>query len=285
MAVNSPELARSGGTSTGSQGEGACATEIRPADIHKLQPQNVWIRCPREESAYSLSTRFDVPLQGRALRFVDLLEVQRQAGILQAHRQLAVPEDEVFTLDMIALKLVAPVWDAEVVREDGRIRTQIVASAPRGRSRALAQHFALESAAGLVAVGQSRASLIPRKVYDRVRGQDRNSGAQGDPVSRVRLDYEHRLQVDDHDPLLSDHPSDHVTAMQIIADVERAAADVWSEGRIRSLKMVFREYLEVDPAPTLRLRVSSTSRLMAEVVQFGRVGAKATGRLTMRGRT
>ncbi|PET35646.1 hypothetical protein CN514_25000, partial [Bacillus sp. AFS001701] len=67
------------------------AARIRPADVHKVRPENVWIQDPIRESPHSLSALFEVPVGARALRLVDLIEVQRQAGILQAHQQFGVP--------------------------------------------------------------------------------------------------------------------------------------------------------------------------------------------------
>lgn len=252
---------------------------IPPADIHKVKPENVWIHHPIQESAYSLSTRFDVPVDERTLRFVDLVEVQRQIGILQAHRQLGVPDGEVFTLDQIALTLVTRSSPADVPRQHGSIRAQIVATSSRGRARSLAQHFALEGPAGLIAIGKARASLIPRQVYERVREQARSSNPLSALSLRSGFAYEQPLQVDTTDALVSDHPSDHLTAMQTIADVERVARQMAPNARLRSLKLVFQRYADAEPSPILRLNVSVTGKLAAEVVQLGVRRAKVSGEL------
>lgn len=251
--------------------------QVRPADIHKVKPENVWIHHPIEESAYSLSTRFEVPVGERALRFVELIEVQRQIGILQAHRQFGVPEGEVFTLDQIGLTLLTRSQPSEVPRDRGSVRAQIVATSTRGRARALAQHFSLESDSGLIAVGRAQASLIPQSVYERVRAHARVSNPLSPLTLRQGFSYEEPLQVDTGDPLLTDHPSDHLTAMQAIADVERVARQMVPGAALRSLELVFQRYADADPNPTLRLNISAAGRLTAEVMQLGVRRAKVSG--------
>lgn len=251
--------------------------QVRPADIHKVKPENVWIHHPIEESAYSLSTRFEVPVGERAPRFVELIEVQRQIGILQAHRQFGVPEGEVFTLDQIGLTLLTRSQPSEVPRDRGSIRAQIVATSTRGRARALAQHFSLEGDSGLIAVGRAQASLIPQSVYERVRAHARVSNPLGPLTLRPGFSYEEPLQIDTGDPLLTDHPSDHLTAMQAIADVERAARQMVPGAGLRSLKLVFQRYADAEPTPTLRLNISAAGRFTAEVMQLGVRRAKVSG--------
>ncbi len=275
------ELADPGGSSTGLSKD--TSGPVHPDEIHKSQPTNVWIHSPKEESAHSLSTDFEVPSEEKPLRFVDLVEVQRQAGILQAHRQLGVPEGEVFTLDMIALKVIARAGVSDMLLDSGRVRAQIVATAARGKTRSLGQYFTLEGRAGLIAVGKAHASLMPRKVYERVRAQSPVSRPRTTPAPSVRFSYEKHLHVDLEDPLLSDHPSDHITAVQAIAGVERAAADIGPQRQLRALKIVFQHYIDIDPVPTLRLREAGESRFLAEVIQQGAVRARATGKLTIRG--
>lgn len=253
---------------------------IRPTEIHKSRPENVWVHQPVEESPYSLATSFSVPVTGRALRFVDLVEVQRQVGILQAHRQLGVPDGEVFTLDRISLKLVTRASESEVPRDRGSIRSQIVATATRGRARSLMQHFTMEGPVGLVAVGSARASLIPRGVYDRVRERARRSSPLSALSLRPDFSYQRPLRIDPTDPLLSDHPSDHVTAIQTIADVERVALDGRPHAGIRSLRLTFQRYADAMPSPVLQLEVLATGRLVAEVLQLGVCRARVTGTLT-----
>lgn len=250
---------------------------VPPADIHKVKPENVWIHHPIAESAYSLSTRFEVPVGERVLRFVDLIEVQRQIGILQAHRQFGVPAGEVFTLDQIALTLLTRTQPADVPRDRGSVRAQVVATSTRGRARSLAQHFSLEGDFGLIAVGRARASLIPRSVYERVREHARVSNPLSSLTLRPGFDYEEPLQVDLSDPLLSDHPSDHLTAMHTIADVERVAHQLAPHAGLRSLELVFQRYADAEPSPTLRLNISNAGRLTAEVMQLGVRRAKVSG--------
>lgn len=253
--------------------------EIDPSEIHKAKPENVWIHHPVQESPHSLSARFEIPVGTGAPRFVDLVEVQRQVGILQAHRQLGVPDGDVFTLDQIALTLVSRASPSDVPRRWGSVRAQIVATSARGRARSLAQHFALEGPSGLIAIGKARASLIPRRVYERVREQARSLPAPATLPLHPEFAIEQPLRVDVTDALLSDHPSDHFTAMQTIADIERVAKEMVANTNLRSLKLKFQRYADADPSPILRLRVSAKGRLAAEVVQLGARCAKVSGTL------
>jgi len=280
MAAVTPELLHPVDPAEGTH-RGAHSGRVSPADVHKVSPENVWIHHPIQESAYSLSTRFEVPLGGRTPRFVDLIEVQRQTGILQAHRQLGVPEGDVFTLDQIALTLVTRSPSSDVPRERGSIRAQIVATSARGRARSLSQYFSLEGNLGLIAIGRARASLIPRAVYERVREQARMSSVMNETPQQAGFSYEQHLHVDTSDPLLSDHPSDHLTAMQTIADVERVTRQLAPNAGLRSLKLLFQRYADADPSPILRLSVSATGRLTAEVVQLGVRRARVTGVLDL----
>lgn len=250
---------------------------IRPAEIHKTDPSNVWIHHAVEESPHSMCANFRVPASRGVPRFVDLMEVQRQVGILQAHRQMGVPDTDVFVLDEIALKLVTNYGPSDISRHSGVVRAQLVATSSRGRSRSLSQYFALEGPGGLIAVGTAAASLVPHAVYDRVRS--RPTAEEGTTSAGPRYTYMEPIRVSAEDPLLSDHPSDHLTAVQTIADVERVSLEQSSYARVRSLKLEFHRYADADPAPTLQLRVSKSGRLRAEVVQLGVRRAKITGTL------
>lgn len=245
------------------------AARIRPADVHKVRPENVWIQDPIRESPHSLSALFEVPVGARALRLVDLIEVQRQAGILQAHQQFGVPRNEVFVLDQMAMTRVISVLEWAESHRRGRIRSQIVATGVRGRARSLVQHFALETSEGLIAIGRAKSSLIPAAVYQRVRQHASESDRLNPPSKGSAFTYEGLLQVDMQDPLLSDHPSDHLTAIQAIADVERVAQRVAPRSSLRKLRLTFQRYADASPAPTLRLKVSPAGRLAAEIVQHG----------------
>ncbi|KJL29253.1 AfsA-related hotdog domain-containing protein [Microbacterium oxydans] len=256
--------------------------QLRPEDVHKAKSENVWIQAPSEESPHSLSARFEVPAEGEALRLVDLIEIQRQAGIFQAHRQFGVPHNEVFVLDQMSLKRVTATHEWADSHRKGRVRSQIVATGLRGRARSLVQHFALETSDGLIVVGRAKSSLIPAAVYQRVRKQPTQSNISAPGSKRSGFTYEELLQVDEQDPLLSDHPSDHLTAVQAIADVERVAQIAAPGSNLRALKLTFQRYAEANPTPTLRLKVSGSGRLAAEIVQHGVRRAKLAGALVMR---
>ncbi|WP_162829101.1 AfsA-related hotdog domain-containing protein [Microbacterium foliorum] len=252
---------------------------ILPDEVHKKRPENVWLHSPVRESPHSMRSHFAIPSRGQTLRFAELLEVQRQLGILQAHRQLGVPDNAVFVLNRIALKFVTR---ADVQSDGGTIRAQIVATSARGRPRSLSQYFSIESPSGLVAVGSARASLIPQMVYDRVRGLESNASPPGRSATRSVFGYESALHVDSRDPLLSDHPSDHLTAMQAIADVERVALLDLAAARIRTLKLEFYRYAGLLPAPLLRLNISAQGKLDAEITQQGARCAEITGVIDMK---
>ncbi|WP_417555522.1 AfsA-related hotdog domain-containing protein [Microbacterium sp.] len=251
---------------------------ILPDEVHKKRPENVWLRDPVQESAHSIRSRFEVPPRGPRLRFVDLIEVQRQLGILQAHRQFGVPDNAVLVLDRIALKFVTR---ADAHPHEGTIRAQIVATSAGGRPRAFSQYFSIEAPSGLVAVGTARASLIPQTVYDRVRGLAFNAPPPARSATKSVFDYEGALHVDSRDPLLSDHPSDHLTAMQALADVERVALLDLPMARIRKLKLAFYRYADLQPPPLLRLNISPRGKLDAEVAQLGASCAMITGVVEM----
>ncbi|KAA0959847.1 hypothetical protein FQ142_13340 [Microbacterium sp. ANT_H45B] len=251
------------------------AGPVRAEEIHKSRPANVWIHRTVAETAHSLTAHFDLPDASSSPRFVDFVEVQRQIGILQAHRQLGVPERDVFILDKISLRLVAPTAPGDASSARGIIRAHLVATGGGGRSRSLTQYFSLEGATGLIAVGKAASSLLPRTVYERIR---RQSPTSTNGISlRSNYTYSEPIRIDPDDPLVSDHPSDHLTAIQTIADVERVALRQTPSTNVRSLKLTFQRYAELEPSPTLRLKVSGTGRLVAEVTQHDIRRIKITG--------
>jgi len=282
MVAGSTELLPPPGSDPAPGREGSNDEGISPDEVHKRRPENVWLQDAVHESPHSMHSRFEVPPRGVRIRFVDLIEVQRQIGILQAHRQLGVPRNTVFVLDRIALKFVTRATIADVPRNEGTIRAHIVATGARGRPRSLSQHFSIEVPSGLLAVGTARASLIPQGVYDRVRRLPPESAPSEMRPTTSDSGYAGALVVDGRDPLFSDHPSDHLTAMQVLADVERVAVASFPPAGVRELKLAFYRYTDVEPAPLLRLNVAQRGRFQAEVTQRGARSAKVTGVLDLR---
>lgn len=240
--------------------------------VHKVDESNVWISHPREHSEHALSARYEIPSVVPRLRFVDLMEAQRQAGMLQVHRQLGATPGDVFILDSISLSALRN----DVVGRDecrqGLIRSHLVEGSARRATRSVEQCFLLEGRAGVIARGRSRATVIPHALHRRLRMRkvtpEPESVSMGEPLI---LDYS--------DPLSSDHSTDHVTAMQVASAVERLASERHAHTTLASLKLKFLQYIELEPQLTMLSKVSPSGRLKSRVMQSGQVKAKSIVRL------
>lgn len=249
--------------------------EVDAAEVHKVHQENVWIGQSHELSGWSMAAGYNIPVRAQdSARLVELMEVQRQMAMLQLTRQVGVSDDDVFIVEKFSLRALssgpAPAY--------GTIRSSLVdPGSSANRTRSFIQHIELESSAGLIAIGWSHATFIPRRLYERIRSRA-HSVVSGTSVGVTPGEAE-ALVVDDTDPVLSDHPSDHITAMQTIAAVERMVRQRAPRGRLVSLKLAFDKYIESIPQPQIQLRSKDTGRIQGRVIQHGVICSMFSGRV------
>lgn len=251
-------------------------------ETHKTTTDNVWLDSTRLETDGDLSSSFRIPMSGLRPRFAELMEVQRQAGIVHVHRRLDVPLDHVFLLDEIELR-IERYGDAGSAAGNVSVTADPPAE-PRRASRRLAQSFTLRTPDGLHASGRSRARFVPRSVYERLRNQATMSPTVHDPRApdRSAQTTEIPFSYNSDDPILADHDSDHVSAMSIVCAVERIVSTWPDEPGLASFGIEFQRYTEVRPTPTIRLHARDDTILIGQILQQGIVTAVFTGETSRR---
>lgn len=252
------------------------AGKVDKSEVHKLHEDRVWLQTAEELDATSLRAHFRVPTIEPGPRFAELVEVQRQAGMVQCHRQLRGLGTAVFVLTSIALS-VERVKAVATHTVAGTVCSRLVMPHDGGgRPRETTQHFDVLSP-DLTATGTARVQFVPRAVYHRLPGAT--------PSGRWRVGTSDRfgeelpLMSPDSDPLLTDHPSDHVTAMEIVCAVERAVNDCFNRN-LMSLAISFKSYAQHENGP-LRLLYSLApgGRFDGVVAQADMPKATVRGRL------
>lgn len=225
---------------------------------------------------------FSIPTGRGSLRFAELMEVQRQAGIVHAHQLLCVPLDDTFILNSIDLhvdgserrRLASGVQGSIEVTEVDTVRTNT-------QIRSASQAFEIRSPGGLRAHGASTANFIPKSVYERIRGRGPQvvHAAERSLASDYREKRREILLVDQTDPLLSDHSSDHISAMSVINAIERLAIAEAPGPHVAELSLRFIAYAELQPAPILELALDDTRAFNGVLDQGGSVRATFSGRV------
>lgn len=250
--------------------------DVSPADVHKSRPENVWIRDLRRESAHTVSAAFRIPPPPGLPRFAELMEVQRQAGMLQLHRQLGVSHDDVLVLDRIGLRFILDGTARTDAVLSGLVRSQLIAPPSTRRRRVFRQFFGIETARGLVAVGRSQVKVLPRRLYQRLRnGADDLQTGAGDAAPTGFAP----LTITASDRLTSDHASDHITAMQLVTALESAIAGSRPDAAVTALKLTFHTYTEPATQPFVRSSDRGDGRLEGAVIQGGLLRAHFAARL------
>lgn len=253
----------------------SATSAVQPREAHKRDPQNLWIRRAATERGSRMSAEFSVPRDVDDIRFVDILELERQAGIVFAHRALAVPEDAVFLLSTISL--VMPPTTG-VRSNAGVVEVTSLDHDTTRATRKATMRFEIHVLDEPVGTGFATARFLTPSLYARVRA---GSGAPrsrpgGDSPPRAN-DTPIAASIDPGDPTLIDHTTDHVPAMAIAAAIERTATADRRGATMRALTMRFHEYIEVHPTPTLLIGYGLDGALHGRIEQDGQTKADFSG--------
>lgn len=207
--------------------------EFTSRSAHKSNAANVWIQQVSPAHTLTLSGQYLLPEYGQGFRFADFMELERQIGMIQAHDQIGISTDDVFILEQISLTWLG---DVPSNARSGTIHVSTPAEGERMRSRLKQKFLIIPADRGFAAIGQSSATALRPKVYQRLRG-----GA----VQSRHMKSDEAL-AGSADPLTSDHTTDHVSAMQIISEIEAQLRVRQGEAHIRSLVLDFSMYVEND---------------------------------------
>lgn len=250
----------------------AAHESVPPSLVHKTSADNVWIRQPHSDADTEARLAYHYPENFEQARLADLIEVQRQAGIFYVHSHLGVPTDHVFVLSSISLeRLTLSLDQTQEILSDGGSVVVRLHRAPVGTNTRLS--FYLFASAGM-ATGGASVRLLPRRAYERVR---RLTASAPMPVAVTEYVHVFPLAIEPHDPLVSDHESDHVPAMAVIVSIEQALI-AFGALRVDALSATFASYINKDEQALCRLNLQPDGAFVGVVEQTGTVRATLEGR-------
>ncbi|MGS0562825.1 hypothetical protein [Microbacterium aurugineum] len=237
---------------------------------HKRSLEHLWLDHITADTPDCFSVEFKVPSQEREIRLADLIEVQRQCGIVYGHRHLGVPEDDVFSLVSISFALTGPTRNPGPLSARGTVHARLFETQDvRGRPRSADVRFHLIDEHGGEGRGAALARFVPRHTYDRLRSRRVRPASHATEITcppEVEI-----IRADRSDRVLADHDSDHVTAMAMLCAIESSLAmGTGSDPRrlgLSSLSMIFTDYLNADPPPTFAYLVSPGGSVDGHVAQ------------------
>ncbi|WP_460739923.1 hypothetical protein [Microbacterium neimengense] len=244
--------------------------------MHKRNPDNVWVRYPRPRAESDLHLEFSHPADLAGARLADLIEVQRQAGIFYVHSRLGVPEGDAFVLSSISLERSS--WSFErphdLAAEGGAVvvREGVGDHEVPTRSPSIRLTFDLMANSG-AATGAAAVRVISRRAYERVR---RLTAPEPQDVES-NWDYAGPIFVDESDPLVTDHSTDHMSAMAVIVSIEQSVLSLGAD-RVDALSAEFRAYIEEGEGAVCRLSFGADGAFAGAVSQAASVCATFTGR-------
>ncbi len=255
---------------------------ITPRDAHKQDRRNLWLTTALLDDRGRFIANFTIPHGTGPARFVDLLEVERQAGIVFAHRCLAIADDAAFLLTEISLDLTSRIQPDHSAGIAGAVNVFVTdpveTSAP---PRKATMHFTINAHGHPIGQGTATVRFLPPKLYARLRGTAPNPSPLPTTTTtgQPELAGADAVTIDLTDPLLSDHSADHVPAMAVAAAIERTAAAEPVRRPLRALSLYFQEYIDHHPPATLRMEPVRDGQLHGQVLQGNITKASFSGRL------
>lgn len=273
------QVAGSLGGGDARSGDVATALEwrVRPENAHKRDTRNLWLNTATIDEQGAFSVRFRIPASNAPVRVVDLMEVERQAGIVFAHRCLGVADDSVFVLSGISLELVSAKGWRRKAGLVGEADVSVVEGTKSRRPREASIRFTLVAGPRLLALGGATVSFLTPGLYDRLR----RSSLQAQSDRRGASSPEDRepvtTSVELNDRLVTDHTVDHVPGMAVAAAIERAITAASGGGDLRMLSINFKQYVENHSPVSLSIDDQRSGRLRGRVCQGDALKATFSG--------
>ncbi len=272
-----------GGATDGGDVGPALEWRVRPMDVHKRDPRNLWLSTAAIDEQRRFTVNFSIPAGDRPLRFVDLLEVERQAGIVFAHRSLGVPGDAAFVLSEISLELAPDLrWQGSASLA-GKMQVSVVDPVESTQSvRKAAMEFDMKVHGRPSGWGFAKVRFLSPRLYARLRV--RLPGPQPHVAVAPRFEPADPdvVLVDLLDPLVDDHSADHVPGMAVAAAIEKAVTADPGGWTLQTLSLSFQEYIEHHPPAVLSVDRVQGRELQGNIQQAGMTRATFSGLLSRR---
>lgn len=257
---------------------------VRAKDAHKLDSRNLWLSTAVNDEQNRFTVNFSIPAGSGPLRFVDLIEVERQAGIVFAHSYLDVPHDAAFVLSEIALELVSGVRWPGKTGLTGTIQVSLADPAEKARSlRKATLNFGLSVHGRPSGRGSATVRFLPLKLYARFRRRRTDSELDADDESRYEHATPNTIAMNPMDPLVNDHLTDHVSGIAVAAAIDNVVTTQPGERVLRMLSLRFHDYIEHHPPAALHIDRVGDGELRGSVRQGGIPKATFSGLLSLRG--
>lgn len=255
-------------------------TPVTQQETHKITKKGVWLNRAVVTTSGDLDASYRLPRRNGSARLAELMEIQRQAGIVHVHREFGVPYDDVAILDTIELRMCGQRPPNAVI---GRINVSASKSVPRRTpTRNLEQRYQVTTPAGVSAIGMTQARFVPSSVYERLRNRGEKSSPSGRSDDHGAPTWqEEPFAPDPDDPVLSDHGADHISAMSLVCEVEAIVDRHCGPDSLASLRVEFNRYAELHPRPVIRLRAMSDDAFEGFLVQNGETKAVFTGTVSL----
>lgn len=250
-------------------------------DAHKLSAARFWLASQGLMEDRRLQIGFSIPTKTGTVRLAELLEVQRQAGLACVHQVLQAPRDRVFILDAIAIACISDEASGPKLLSAGKVDVKLLEAGGFGpRARRAVLGFTIRAQDTAIGQGSAEVRLVSQAVYERIRHRPaaistcQTEAHPASPHGTRRV----RFAIDSSDPILTDHPSDHVTAMSLACAVERLVCSEPNTAPLVELGMRFHSYAEPNQPSELQLRGLSRGRFSGELLQLSQVMAEFSGR-------
>lgn len=259
---------------------------VPPGAAHKRNARHLWLGTATPTDATEVSMTFQTPSHGAPPRFAELVEVQRQAGIVYAHHALAVGESDVFILTSIGLEFDRQPGGPTLDHLDGTVavRGEDLAQG-RGRPKSAILDFSMVADEQPFARGAATVTFVHGPVYERMRRRELDADptppAPEPDVPRTTDVISSTVATDPTDPILADHGGDHVSAMAMVCAIEASLRAERPGSLLEALRVDFTSYAELTPAPTLDYRLDPAGAFDGWITQAGRRKAVFSGRITV----
>lgn len=254
---------------------------VDPRDAHKRDADNLWITNIVSSGATAMALEFQIPQACSTRRLPDLIEVQRQAGMVFAHKSLDVPHSSVHVLRAFRLELNGIPEAAPQSPLAGKASLTLLDShSVQGRVRSAHASIEIACADGTRGTGTLTAMFLPPSVYERLRSTQHPdnpiAGALATDRRNERGWVHETVRADSANPLLSDHENDHITAMALVCAIEGSLVRT-ARASIRALAFDFSEYIEHSPPPQYSYTLTPSGGFDGFVSQSGKTKAAFSG--------
>lgn len=254
-------------------------SRVDPALAHKRHEANSWLTAYRITGVNEMEAAFRLPSSVTPTQLSALMEVWRQAGLVFAHTVLHVPMDDVFALASISLQVRDPgTWPNASQQGTLQISDCDCSIGPAGvRAATAAVRMQLDH--GRILEGRLSAKFLPTRIYARLRAASLNARSEAAASNPASGGAGEITDLPTHGLLtepFADHAHDHVTAMSIVAAVERTAG-AGSNAVLCGLDLEFRTYIDAYPAPEVTLTAITDGQFIGVATQLGRIKATFSG--------